>query len=270
MKALAITLTFCITCGVAGQNNQKLNSRERRVDSAAAEVFSANCAGCHGLDGKGGERAPDIVTQPNTRQLSDSQLLQILKKGIPRKSMPAFNDLGEDTLRSMVAYLRALQGSAPTALVGNAINGEKVFFGRGGCSNCHMVRGKGGFYSSDLTAYAQSRSSQTVRDAILFPNRNLNPRSRKVQATQQNGRTIEGVARNEDNFTIQILSPDGVLHFLDKSDLTSLSYSNESAMPADYATTLSSAELDDLISYLYSVSEKEPKGKKNGKDSDEE
>src|SRR5262249_27363583 len=142
-------------------------------------------------------------------QLSDRQLLQILQKGVPRKAMPSFNYLGGDTLRSLVAYLRALQGNAASATpVGDPTNGEKIFFGKGDCSNCHMVRGKGGFYSSDLTSYAQNRSAEAIRDAILFPNRNLNPRNRKLRATLPNGRGVEGIARNEDNFSVQLLSPD--------------------------------------------------------------
>src|SRR6516162_8159489 len=52
--------------------------RKADTDAAAQQAFAANCAGCHGLDGKGGERAPDIVARPDIRRLSDAQLLQIL------------------------------------------------------------------------------------------------------------------------------------------------------------------------------------------------
>src|SRR5262249_17028735 len=89
---------------------QRANADSARVQ----QIFGSNCAGCHGLDGKGGERAPDIVTRPNARQLSDSQLLEILQKGIPDKSMPSFSYLDGAVLRSLVAHLRALQGNPAT------------------------------------------------------------------------------------------------------------------------------------------------------------
>src|SRR4030081_2551948 len=35
------------------------------------EIFASSCAGCHGLDGRGGERAPNIAGRPAVQQLSD-------------------------------------------------------------------------------------------------------------------------------------------------------------------------------------------------------
>src|SRR5262249_22213390 len=154
--------------------------------------FASNCAGCHGLDGKGGERAPDIVTRPNIRQLSDAELLQILEKGILQKAMPSFSHLGGPALRSIVVYLRTLQGNPiATVLPGNAKHGKDLFFGKGECSSCHMVRGEGGFFASDLSGYSRGRSPETVRDAIVSPNRNLEPRNRTAVATLSDGKKIE-------------------------------------------------------------------------------
>lgn len=36
-------------------------------DSLAREVFQTNCSGCHGADGRGGERAPSLVSNRTTR-----------------------------------------------------------------------------------------------------------------------------------------------------------------------------------------------------------
>src|SRR5262245_44308039 len=128
-----------------GQGQKRTRSAEQKSDADREEIrqaFSTNCAGCHGLDGKGGERGPDIVTRPSIRQLSDAQLLQILQKGVPQTSMPAFSQLGDDLLRSLVSHLRSLQGSSATAsLPGNARRGKELFFGKGECSSCHMIRG---------------------------------------------------------------------------------------------------------------------------------
>src|SRR5690348_870515 len=247
---------------MARDRDEKLSrSPEQKSDADREEVqraFSTNCAGCHGLDGKGGERAPDIVTRPHIRQLSDSQLLQILQKGVPQTSMPAFGHLGDELLRSLVAHLRTLQGNAPTVpLPGNMRRGKELFFGKGGCSGCHMVRGQGGFFASDLSGYSRGRAPQAIHDAIIFPNRDLDPRNRTVVATLPGGKTMEGLARNEDNFSIQLLSQDGTLHLLSKSILLSLSYRNESPMPADYETRLSVSEIADLVNYLASLANRD-------------
>jgi len=240
-----------------GHGQKVPRSAEQKSDADREEVqraFSTNCAGCHGLDGKGGERAPDIVTRPNIRQLSDAQLFQILQKGVPQTSMPAFSHLGDDVLRSLVAHLRSLQGNSATAsLPGNAQRGRELFFGKGRCSGCHMIQGQGGFFGSDLTAYSRGRAPETIRDAIILPNRDLDPRNRAVVVTLSSGKTIEGIARNEDNFSMQFLARDGSLLLLTKSAVKSLTYRNESPMPTDYGTRLSAAELEDLVNFLSSV-----------------
>jgi len=77
-----------------------LGLKERALRRAEAEqsersiadgrqVFESRCAGCHGIDGRGGERAPDIATSAKTQRRSDSALAQIINNGIPAAGMPA-------------------------------------------------------------------------------------------------------------------------------------------------------------------------------------
>lgn len=243
----AVILLFA---GLAdGQSNHK-------KEDAGKAAYAAVCAGCHGLDGKGGERAPDIASRPRVRELSDEAILHVLQNGVPNTSMPAFRSLGPDKLRALVTHVRELQGIRNARNIpGNADNGKNVFFSKGGCANCHSVQGSGGFYGSDLSGYAQGRSPESIRQTILAPNRDLDPRRRVVVATTSSGEIIEGLARNEDNFSLQLLTPDGALHLLYKSSLAKLTYREESAMPADYEKKLSASELDDLIKFLASVAE---------------
>lgn len=265
-------LLLCEAAAFGQDKNRSPSPLGTGAGSAAVQqAFAANCAGCHGLDGKGGERAPDIVTRPNIRKLSDAQLLQILQKGVPQTSMPGFSHLGDNVLRSIVAYLRNLQGSPAAApLPGNAGHGKELFFGKAGCSGCHMIRGQGGFFASDLTSYGRGRAPETIRDAILFPNGDLDPRNRTVVVTLSNGKTFEGIARNEDNFSMQLLSQDGSLLLFTKSAVKSLSYCNQSPMPADYGTRLSATEIEDLVNFLNSVTNKELKQTRNEEKDDGE
>ncbi|MBS1840871.1 MAG: c-type cytochrome [Acidobacteria bacterium] len=238
--------------------------------AAGKKTYAASCAGCHGLDGKGGERAPDIATRPQVRQFSDAAILEVLQKGVPNTTMPAFSFLDVKTRKAVVAYLRTLQGATTEVnLPGDAQRGQELFFGKGGCSSCHMIQGQGGFFGSDLGKYAQGRSPEAVREAIVAPNRELEPRRRTIVATLANGTTLEGLARNEDNFSLQLLTPDGVIHLLPKNSLAKLSYLERSPMPADYGTKLSAAELDDLVKYLSSFA-KEPKNNSKYDDGEED
>jgi putative heme-binding domain-containing protein len=110
-----------------------------------------------------------------------------------------------------------------------------------------------GFLAADLSPYALSHDENEIREALLNPYKNLSPQARIVNITTHNGIRFTGVARNEDNFFLQLLAPDGTFHFFAKQDLARIDYENRSYMPSDYATKLTKQDLDDLISYLISV-----------------
>ena len=64
------------------------------------------------------------------------------------------------------------------------------------------------------------------------------------------GDRLEGLIRNEDNFSIQLQTKDGSFHLLRKIDVQSCENRDGSLMPANYGERLSPSELDDLVSYL--------------------
>jgi putative heme-binding domain-containing protein len=233
-------------------------ARKNQPDRSAAgdghKLFDSVCATCHGLDGRGGERGPNIATRPEVQQLSDGETLRILQAGIPAAGMPGFDALGAPMLRAVMGYLRTLQrGSQAVSIPGNPQRGKLLFFGKAGCANCHMINGSGGFLGADLSSYGSNVSPQEIRSAITDPNKDLDPRSRAVLATTREGRQFTGIVRNEDNFSLQLQSLDGTFQLLAKSDLEHLEYQPKSLMPSDYGTVLSVSELDDLVSYLVSV-----------------
>jgi cytochrome c oxidase cbb3-type subunit III len=237
------------------------------------QVFENRCAGCHGIDGRGGERAPDLATTAKTQRRSDSALAQIISNGIPAAGMPSFSAMDASTSRALVKYLRFLQGkTGSAALPGNPQNGKAIFFGRARCSECHLAAGAGGFIASDLSSYGRSRPIEEIRDAIVKPNQPSNvPRGTVTIATRA-GQTLTGVLRNEDNFSLQLQSLDGAFHLLIKSDVASIKRDSNSLMPADYGSTLSASELNDLVSFLMTVAQqdKSVRDPKKNEPSDEE
>lgn len=229
------------------------------------QTFAANCAGCHGSDGRGGERAPDIATAREVQSLPDKSLIRIVQNGIPAAGMPAFGYLGTPTVTGVVAYLRFLQGRSGThSLPGDPKAGEVLFYGKGRCSECHMVSGKGGFIASDLSSYGQGQPAETIKEAIIEPNKNVDRRAKSATIVMQSGQQFNGVVRNEDNFSIALQSEDGSFHMVPRSDIEHITYSSRSLMPDNYGTTLSGTEINDLISYLLSVGGSAPASSANG------
>jgi cytochrome c oxidase cbb3-type subunit III len=226
----------------------------KAVSTRGKQTFASSCASCHGLDGRGGERAPNIADSPKVQRLPDSQIFRIIENGIPGNGMPAFHSLDSSNVQAVIAYLRALQGTKRALkLPGDPKHGEDVFFGKAGCSGCHMVAGKGGFIASDLSTYAGTHAMEQLRSAIIDPTPGSDPRARLVTVTTVGGGKVVGKIRNEDNFSMQLQALDGTFHFVTKSDVAMLEYSAQTLMPSDYSSTLSPDEVKDVVSYLMRV-----------------
>lgn len=184
--------------------------------------------------------------------MSDADITRVIREGTPSKKMPAFgSSLDAETLREVTAYLRSLlQGQQPATLPGDPASGKALFFGKAGCAECHMVDGSGGFLGADLSTYAHSHPVNEIRDAITDPSENSEGRQKTVSVITREGERFTGIARNEDNFSLQVQTPDGAFHLLMKSDLKHVDYQQHSLMPADYGQRLTTRELDDLVSFL--------------------
>lgn len=214
-------------------------------------TFNASCAGCHGLDGGGGDKAPNISGNSGVQHLSDADVSNIISNGLPGTGMPAFRTLNDRQLRAIVDYLRSLGGKTEEQTVsGDATRGKAIFFGKGGCSNCHTTSGQGGFMGPDLTHYAATASAQSIREAIIKSPRRPPVGYRRAKLTTAKGDVLEGLIRNEDNFSVQLQTKDGSFHLLPKTALRSLEHVNDSVMPDNFRDRLSESELNDLVRYL--------------------
>ena len=218
-------------------------------------IFNSSCAGCHGLDGRGSDKAINISTDTEVQHLSDAQLSSIISNGVPGGGMPAFRTLTDAQVRDVVGYLRTLQGKGEKrALPGDANRGKEIFFGKGDCSSCHTISGKGGFLGPDLTDQGATASASTIRDKIVRSPRVPSQGNRRAALTTARGDRIEGLIRNEDNFSVQLQTKDGSFHLLEKAELRTFEHLDGSLMPANYGKLLNDSELNDLVSYLMAAS----------------
>jgi cytochrome c oxidase cbb3-type subunit III len=232
---------------------QEVSSEDRSKATleAGRTLYNSSCAACHGLDGSGSDKAVDISGSAKVRHLSDAQLSGIISNGIPGTGMPAFHSLSERQTSALVVYLRLLQGKSETlTLPGDAGRGKAIFFGIGECSTCHTISGKGGFLGPDLSSYGSTASAKGILDEIVRSRRIPPQGYRSAVLVTAAGDRIEGLIRNEDNFSVQFQTKDGGFHSFQKSELRGLDRLETSLMPANYGERLSSAELDDLVSYV--------------------
>jgi cytochrome c oxidase cbb3-type subunit 3 len=86
--------------------------------AAGGQLWSLNCATCHGTQGEGGQ-GPALNSQEFLEGTSDAQVHGIVAGGIPGTAMPAWLDeyggpLTEQQIAALVAYIRSWQPTAPS------------------------------------------------------------------------------------------------------------------------------------------------------------
>jgi cytochrome c oxidase cbb3-type subunit III len=249
LKLGLVLISFGATGNILCQNpDSKETASGPKLDLAGKRTFEARCATCHGLDGLGGEHAPDIIRPHDAKALSDEAMLSVIHDGIPEAGMPAFPSIAGEDGRALVEYLRFLQGrSDRNSVPGDPARGRDLFFGTGGCSACHQIGRRGQFAAGDLAGFARDHSEQEIRDAILKPPEEMRE---SATAVARNGRKFSGMIRNEDNASLQLQDGDGRFYLLMKSSLVSVNRKTEDPMPLDYGQRLNSSELGDLVAYI--------------------
>jgi putative heme-binding domain-containing protein len=71
-----------------------------------------------------------------------------------------------------------------------------------------------------------------------------------VRVVTRDGRTIDGVMRNQDHWSVQLISLDGKFHSFDRDEVASVTLKPGSIMPTDYDKRLSPDEFRDLVAFL--------------------
>jgi putative heme-binding domain-containing protein len=252
------------------QTNNPLAGDPKAIQEGASQ-FRIDCALCHGLDAHGGNRGPDLRRGIWAHGGSDADLFRTISVGIPGTLMPA-NDLSEAETWEIIAYLRSLTPEKPRGTGGDATIGEKLFFGDANCSLCHMVRGKGGRLGPDLSRVGNRRSPEFLTQKLREPNANLSPTlmdsgkewpydAQAVTVVTQDGQKIQGMIRNEDSFTIQLMDLGEDLHSYFKKDLREIIHEEKSLMPTYGEDVLSKEQLRDIVAYLDQLRGESARGK---------
>ena len=247
---------------VAEEEERKQNPYKGNPDDVLVGkgLFRYYCAGCHGMEGGGGFRGPDLVRGQLTHVADDHDMLEVVRNGIQGTQMPG-QTLPDSNLWRMIAFITDLRSKArPQDLSGDWESGREIFSGKGFCSGCHMVRGDGGRLGPDLTGIGNSRPWESFLEAMRDPSAQfknvLQADGRmaggyeSVRLVASSGKEITGVVRNEDTYTIQVLDQEENYHSYRKSELRELTHLDHSLMPAYSESALSDQELMDLLVFL--------------------
>jgi len=218
-------------------------------------LFRSNCAFCHGLDGRGG-RGPNLVSAPRTHGESDEAVKNVIRKGVPGSTMPAFSTLEPDELDALVLFVHVLHtgASGTETAAGDPADGRKVYESSG-CPSCHRIGLKGSAFGPDLTRIGASRSLEYLKQSITDPSADIPPEYAGVAVVTKNGQRIAGVRINEDTFTIQIRDQSQQFRNFEKSELQSETEMKQSLMPP---YKLPQQKLENLLAYLASLKGEAP------------
>jgi putative heme-binding domain-containing protein len=214
------------------------------------EIYNRSCTMCHGQNGTAGDRGPALAERRRYLRTTEADLFDAIKRGIAGTLMPA-SPLPDADISKMVAYIRSLRATAIDAPVqGDSAHGRQVFEGKGRCTECHMLNGRGGLVGPDLSNIAAERSVRFLEESLTKPKPHIPRGYQPVRAITADGQEIRGVLKNEHNFSLQLLDIKGKLHLLSRSEIREIEYEQQSLMPTNYDKTLSAKELNDLLAFL--------------------
>ena len=183
--------------------------------------------------------SPDRLDNVSEEELKG--LLNAYSQKVKSSADPLLAKLA-DKNAGRLAELTKLEASLTR---GDVASGAKIFFGKGICSSCHAVAGKGAIFGPDLTNIGQIRSGHDILEAILYPSASYET-SRITTKTA----TYTGVLKEQLPDAILIATGPGLQVRIPRSEITGIEPLNISLMPPGLDKMLSAQELSDLMAYL--------------------
>jgi len=237
-------------------------------DPAAYErggkVFAAYCAGCHGIAGKGGPGAPDLIR--SVLVLDDEKgilIAPVIRDGRPDKGMPKL-PLSEAQIADIVAWLHVRTYSAGhrgtytygNVVTGDAQKGAAYFNGAGKCSTCHSPTG-------DLAGIGKKHDPFSLQAHWLQPRGGNSRRGAAtashalptVKVTLANGESFAGTLDRIDDFTVSLRDSSGLFHSFtrDSADSPKVEVNDPLQAHTDLLRQYTDADIHNITSYLVTL-----------------
>jgi cytochrome c oxidase cbb3-type subunit 3 len=222
-----------------------------------AARFGAQCGFCHGKDAAGGESGPDLTrSELVAEDVHGDKVRPVIRAGRPNAGMPSFNNLSEEDLNLMVAFLHSqmdkfaeLGGGRrsvdPADLAtGNAAAGREYFNGAGKCSSCHSATG-------DLAGIGKRLQGLNLLRRMLYPS---GPSSPEPRATflLPSGQTVVAPVAAEDEFSVTVLDPLGARQTYQRSAVK-VTIEDPLSAHFDQLGKYTDADMHNVYAYLESL-----------------
>lgn len=252
MKTL-ILFVLAVAAGVPQMPRTNPLAADPRAAEEGRVAFRGSCSLCHGIKGEGG-RGPDLTIAAYSTSNVDADLYNVISNGVIGTEMPGFASRFEsDDIWRLVSYVRSIAGSNSSRITGDAGSGERLFWNKGQCGQCHMVSGRGKRMGPELTQVGRQRSAAYLWDSVVNPGADLTPGFAKITVVTKDGKTVVGAQRSYDDFSAQLMDAAENYYSFQKSDVTSITQEYKSLMPNTYARLFSERELNDLVAYMASL-----------------
>ena len=151
-RLVAVPLVFLVGCGWFGGHTRRYVPPGLQAvgqPSTGSEWFQRDCAFCHGNQGQGTARGPDIANHDMAQALTDFMLrtgrMPIADpRDVVRRGTPVYPP---DVIAKIVAYVGTFNAIAPGLPVpdvaaGDLAHGQELF--QANCAACHSATGIGG------------------------------------------------------------------------------------------------------------------------------
>jgi len=102
-----------------GLRRDATRAQDSSYTAIGKQLFSANCAQCHGAAATGGGSAPTLNSRQFLKGTTDDQIFALVSGGVSGTEMPAWSlDYGgtftDEQVRQVIVYLRSLEPKAPS------------------------------------------------------------------------------------------------------------------------------------------------------------
>ncbi len=227
-----------------------------------AKLFATHCAGCHGVKGKGGPGAPDLIR--SVLVLDDEKgilIAPILREGRPDQGMPKPN-LTEPQISDIVAWLHVQTYEAGhrntytflDVVTGDPKKGEAYFKTTGKCSTCHSPTGDLAGVGKKYEPFAlQSKWLQPRSPRGAMPTDS--PRSAiKVTVTLPSGESVSGTLDHLDDFNVSLYDPSGEYHSFARDGATpKVAIDDPLKAHRDLLAQYTDADIHNVTAYLVTL-----------------
>ncbi|MEY4938472.1 MAG: Quinoprotein glucose dehydrogenase precursor [Verrucomicrobiota bacterium] len=147
---------------------------------------------------------------------------------------------------------------------GNPKRGQQIFETQPtlACIRCHRAGADGGEAGPNLAGIGVKATREHLLESIVKPNAKIAPGFDTLVLTLKSGGTVAGMVASETNETITLRTPDNQLVAVAKSTVARRDGA-PSGMPEVYGGLLTKSELRDVVEYLATLTQEQPRSETN-------